>query len=406
MKASSTVSHARTLFLLAALLAALVPAEALRTTRPEVVSIEPSSFHKHLHQRRKEDNDRNPIAFLVSVPRGGADASAEASTESNGGVKEEVAGEVEEPVVEEEEEEEVVEEVEEEIEAEEDAVAVAEEEDEEVEVVYPTEEIPSDDVQPIHTTDGELADGEFADDEGVYTDGQNESPIAAADTAEGGDDGDDDEEVEDPSSEATAVTDASVAVIDDELKKVLMADLKYTEDDVSNMRPDIAEEVVLNKLTKPIEGMPKNWYVDPDARTQQSPLSKLLQKKALLVSVAVVGAAAVAVGTLKDNDAIGDTIEDIVDAILAIPKSLAGLVIAAKSAVLPKKKPKLAAAKNTVPQEEVKENMPETKIAAATSIKPGTTPKDVPDPEADYTWLDKGLTKIGAGFKSFLNMKI
>jgi len=399
-------SYARTLFLLAALLAALVPAEALRTTRPEVVSMEPSSFHKHLHQRRKEISNGNPIAFLVSVPRGGADASAEASTESNGGVKEEVAGEVEEPVVEEEEEE-VVEEVEEETEAEEDAVAVVEEE-EEVEVVYPTEEIPSDDVQPIHTTDGELADGEFADDEGVYTDGQNESPIVAADTAEGGDDGDDedDEEVEDPSPEATAVTDASVAVIDDELKKVLMADLKYTEDDVSNMRPEIAEDVVLNKLAKPIEGMPKNWYIDPDARTKQSPLSKLLQKKALLVSVAVVGAAAVAVGTLKDNDAIGDTIEDIVDAILAIPKSLAGLVIAAKSAVLPKKKPKLAAYKSTVPQEEVNVDVPETKIAAATSIKPGTTPKDVPDLEADYTWLDKGLTKIGAGFKSFFNMKI
>lgn len=447
------------LLLAAAMLAALVPVEveALRTRRPEAVSF---YGHQHEQQRTKAsgDNGGNTLAFLASVPRGGADAVPDAgyeeSTDSKGGVKEDV----EEDVEDETEVEETVETVEEEIEAEveelveevtEEGAEVIEAEveelasedseadkdaaeagsveveveveveaadEEEVEVVYPTEEIISDDVRYFHTTDGELAD-----DEGMYTDGQNESPIiadteAAVDTigvTRGGDgdasddNEDDQEEQEDISTEATEATAvrtaAFVAIIDDDLKKVLMTDLRYTEADVSRMRPEIAKEVVYNKLSRPTEGMPKNWYTDPDdAVLKSSYLSHLAKKKGLIVSVAAVGVAAV---VLKDNDAIGDTVEDMVDAVKSIPKALAAIVVAAKRTATRSPKPKAAATPKEEPQEE-EDDEPETKDNTIHSIKPGTTPKEVPDPEADYTLLDKVLTGISGLVKKFFSIKI
>ena len=426
------------------------------------------------------------LALLASVPRGGADLDAvgpegsSADTDSKGGVEEEDVEDVEnadeedETEVEEtvEEVEELVEEVAEAIEAEAEveesaaedseaddedaaeaeaievevevaaAAEVAAADEEEVEVDYPTEEIISDDVRYFHTTDGELAD-----DEGMYTDGQNESPIMAVGVTRGGDgDGDASDDNEDDgqqaeeesrSTEATAVrTAASVAVIDDDLKEVLMTDLRYTEEDVSMMRPEIAKEVVYNKLSRPTEGMPKNWYIDPeDAVAKRSPslLSQLAKKKGLLLSVAAVGVAAV---VLRDNDAIGDTVEDMVDAVKSIPKSLAAIVVAAKNTATrsPKQKPAAPAPAPALeatpeeeqePQEEEEETEPEAKNDMADffskgrkkrkpikrhrthSIKPGMTPKEVQDEaEADHTMLDKVLTGISKLVMKFFRMKI
>ena len=455
-------NNAWMLLLIAAamLLAAIVPVEveALRTRR---------------------------LALLASVPRGGADAvpdaagSEESSADSKGGVEEEdvededdveeedeteVEENVESVVVEEIEEEvdELVEEVAEAIEVEaeveesaaedseaenEDAAEAVEVEveveaaevaadEEEVGVDYPTEEIISDDVRYFHTTDGELAD-----DEGMYTDGQNESPIIAVGVTRGGDgdasdDNEDDgqqAEEEALSTEATAVrTAASVTGIDDDLKEVLMTDLRYTEEDVFMMRPEIAKEVVYNKLSRPTEGMPNNWYIDPEdamAKPSMSLLSQLAKKKGLLVSVAAVGVAAV---VLKDNDAIGDTVEDMVDAVKSIPKSLAAIVVAAKNTATRRPKPKPAeatpAALEATPEEEPQEEEekePETKNDMADffskgkkkrkpikrhrthSIKPGMTPKEVQDEaEADHTMLDKVLTGISKLVMKFFRIKI
>eukprot|EP00531_Pseudo-nitzschia_arenysensis_P010219 CAMPEP_0116139608 /NCGR_PEP_ID=MMETSP0329-20121206/13402_1 /TAXON_ID=697910 /ORGANISM="Pseudo-nitzschia arenysensis, Strain B593" /LENGTH=430 /DNA_ID=CAMNT_0003634661 /DNA_START=267 /DNA_END=1559 /DNA_ORIENTATION=- len=415
-----------------AVLPLFVKVEAL-TRRPGAVSIEAASF-----QRRIMGDDKNSVAFVVSAARGGT-----ATEDSDGGVEaevdeeedetdaeeeivesiEEVVNEVAEEIAEAIEEviEEVVEEVVEEIVEEDAAEVVAEEVDEEDEVVFPTDEIPSDDVRSFHTTDGELAD-----DEGVYTDGQNESPIAdnepaedtivaTEETANGGDDDDEevDEDEESAAIGATAVrAGASVAVIDEETKNVLITDLRYTEEDVANMRPEIALDVVNNKLARPTEGMPKNWYIDQDAATSKP--SILAKKKGLIVTVAVVGAAAISIGVLKDNDAIGDTVEDIVDALQAIPKSVAAVVVAAKNSVTggvstkkkaPALKPAPVSKKDTETSEEEDEES-ETKDTSVQSIKPGTTPNEVPDPDIDTTWLDKMLTRIGGVFKSFLNIKI
>lgn len=410
----------------------LVSVEAL-TKRPGAISMEASSI-----QQRKLSHKRDSVAFVVSAPRGG-----EANDDSKGGVEteadnEEDETEVEEEIVEaaadeieveveelveevvEEAVEELVEEMVEEVDVaeEEEEVDAAEVDEEEVEVVFPTDEIPSDDVRSFHTTDGELAD-----DEGVYTDGQNESPIAdneaAEDTIGGteepadGVDDDDEEEVEDGESafaEATAVrAGASVAIIDEELKKVLITELRYTEEDVANMRPEIAQEVVDNKLAKPTEGMPKNWYSNPELANKEESL--LAKKKGLIASVAIIGAVALSVGVLKENDSIGDTVEEIVDALKSIPKAIVAFVVAAKKNVtggIPKKKEAapVPAATITEPEEEKIEDAPEPKDVSVHSIKPGTAASEVPDPDVDTTWLDKTLTRIGGVFKSFMNAKI
>lgn len=415
--------YAWMLLLLAALPAALLPVKALRKRTP-AVDLSTDAFSPRTASDRRSRKDL--LAFSVSVPRGGAEESAksiisiqdhkdlvddknpEATADGTDAEDDEMEEEVAEETVEESEDEDE---------------SLADEEDEEEEVVFPTEEIPSDDVRSFHTTDGELAD-----DEGVYTDGQNESPIAdneaAADTIgeteEPADCGSDDDDVNVPEENgtpevATALQSAaSVAVIDDALKNVLMTELRYKQDDVSQMRPDIAEEVVRNQLMRPTEGMPKNWYINPiDSNKKQSFLAK---KKRLIVSIAVVGAAALSIGVLKENDTVGDTVEEIVDALQAIPKSLVAAVFAAKTKIAPKSKPAAAAVapvvapetgtKDESTEEQETDDAAESTDSSIHSIKPGTTPEEVPDPEVDYTWLDKMLTRIGGLVKSFFNMKI
>jgi len=350
-----------------------------------VVWMEPT-----LSYSRTSSGNVDSVAFLVSVPRGGAEAG-------DGERKmEETVHEIEAEV------EELLEEV-----AEEAVEAIAAEIEEEADVVFPTDELPSDDVRFFHTTDGELAD-----DEGMYTDGQNDSPIAdneaAADTigvtaVPAG--GDENHHGDDPSTEATAFrTAVSVAFIDDDLKRVLMTDLRYTKVDVSLMRPDIAKEVARNKLARPTEGMPKNWYSDPDAVNQKQAYLSPSAKRKIVVSVAVAGVAALSVGVLKENDTVGDTIEEIVGALQAIPKSLVAMVVAAKRTA--QKSSPMGKMKEEPQEEEEKEDEPETMDTSIHSIKPGTTPKEVPDPEADHTWLDKVLTRMAGLVKSFFSIKI
>jgi len=413
------------LLLFAVLPAALLPATALRMRTPTAaVSIDEISPKT----ANIKSNRKNPVAFLVSVPRGGAEESAK----STAIVQDHKGIETPEPVAdgmdEEDDDEEAIEAedagADDGIEEEEEE-SVAEEEDEEV-VVFPTEVIPSDDVRSFHTTDGELAD-----DEGIYTDGQNESPIAdneaAVDTigateepADSGSDDDDGDqgEGEGATETMTAIrTTTSVTVIDDALKKVLMNDLRYTRDDVLQMRPEIATEVVRNKLMRPTEGMPKNWYINPaDSSKKKSFLAK---KKHLVVPIAAVGVAALSIGVLKENDAVEDAIEDIVDAIQAIPRSMLTVMVAAKNTVkkqsVTKTKPTAPVAAEVAPESETKDESTEeeetvgedeTTDTSIHSIKPGTTPKEVPDPEIDHTWLDKMLTRIGGLVKSFFSIKI
>lgn len=435
----------------ALLVIAMVPANAWRARRSSVVIRD--AFLSSLNN-----------TSLVSIPRGGSDSRGSVGEEKAAGEDDDDGEKVEETiesVVEEieAEVEEIMEEVAEEIiEAEVEAVIEAEIEEEaedDEEDVFPTDEIPSDDVRyNFHTTDGELAD-----DEGMYTDGQNESPIADNDNdndnevaeaaaVRGGDDGDMDGEDDpegDVASDSTAVrTAASVAVLDDDLKKVLMTDLRYTKDDVAMMRPDVAADIVRNKLRRPIEGMPPNFYSDPEVAAQKCKPSLLARNKGLILSVAAVGAAAVSVGVLKENDSFGDAIEDIADALKGIPKSVMALVVVAKRKISRKGEaaPEAAEAEAVAApasgdeseeeaetgDEEPKEEAKETggfgggqnqrmslkkglksiklKDRSLASIKPGATPKELKATGYDDTWLDKLITRIGDVFDLIFKAKI
>ena len=377
-------------------------------------------------------------------------------------VEEVVEEVVEEPTVEEIIDVEEV--VEEEVEEDEEAVL----EDEEEEVVFP-EEIPSDDVRAFHTTDGELAD-----DEGMYTDGsgssnmfpageevelasasasatveveaqdENESPVnedeepatveAATEPEDGGDGDDDNDDDSDGDEDPVMITAATEvppeqiqieSIIDDALKSLLMTDLRYTEQDVDQMRPEIAQQVAYHKLARPTEGMPKNWYVEgfePNSRGSllSSSLMKGKKKKNVVISIAAaVGVTALSIGVMRDDSDLG--FDGIKDALQGIPKAIAAMVVAKSSSAKISSTPAVAAAapvavavavETIIAEEEDDDKVPIEGDDSTTvdgkihSIKPGTTPKEVPNPDDDLTWLDKLLTNIERSMKSFFNMKI
>jgi len=465
-----------------------VPVQSLRT----LASIGSPQQHKRTGTATTSTADRFGAVLVSTIPRGGSDGDSkpekkDANKSKNGEedetedpaeieeIVEEIAQElvedeeveveidIEEEIVEEmeveaesaaEEMEEEVDEIEEEeevvaVEEKEEAVGVEEEEEEDVAVVYPTDEIPSDDIRAFHTTDGELAD-----DEGIYTDGQNESPIAV-DENESEDEEEEVEAVADIESKdadtapnqapitktdvstATATNNnadktgaAAVTTIDGEMKRILISELRYTEADVSQMRPEIAAEVVRNSLAKPTEGMPPSFYLDPASRPTPSASNKFWSTKKIVLSVAGVAALSVGATALKDqeND-LGESIEECIDALKEIPEKIAALVatvmntrskIETKAANTQdntetvKFEVAAAAAIEEATKEKVGEDGEEEEEIASPieqdtnvhSIRPGTKPEEIPDPDIDKTWLDKMLTGIERAIKSFLSIKI
>ena len=467
-----------------------VPVQSLRT--PVSIGSPHQSKRTGTATASTSTADRLGTVLGSTIPRGGSDGDnkpekKDANTKNNNGEEdeaeeiEEIVEEIAQELVEDEEveveiglEEEIVEEMEveaegvaeeteveaDEIEEEEEVVAVEEkevavaveeeneeEEEEEVAVIYPTDEISSDDVRAFHTTDGELAD-----DEGIYTDGQNESPIAVDENES--EDEDEEQEVEaaaDTESEdvdttpnqapitktetstATATnndaveTVAAVTTIDAETKRILISELRYTVADVSQMRPEIAAEVVRNSLAKPTEGMPPSFYLDPTNRPTPSTSNKFWSTKKILLSVAGVAALSVGATALKDqeND-VGESIEELIDTLKEIPEKIAALVafvmntrskIETKASDTLDKietvKADVAAAAAAI-DETIKERLgeeeevtsPTEQDTSVHSIRPGTKPEEIPDPDTDKTWLDKMLTGIERAIKSFLSIKI
>mmetsp|Transcript_15967 Transcript_15967/g.36838 ORF Transcript_15967/g.36838 Transcript_15967/m.36838 type:complete len:513 (-) Transcript_15967:152-1690(-) len=396
-----------------------------------------------------EEEMKEEVAEMVEV----VEAEVEEIVEVVDGelAEEEVEDAVDVQVRSEAEEEETIEEVDAEVsdaietkeEEEEEGGDEEEEEEEEDGVVYPTDEIPSDDVRAFHTTDGELAD-----DEGMYTDGQNESPITVDDSEE-----DEEEpeiqtstEVEDAMSvpapapfiksviPTAATSDAAdddeedaavpvLTVIDEETKRVLISELRYTKADVSQMRSEVAGEVVRNRLMRPTEGMPPSFYIDPS----QIPKKKVLSRKNIVLSVVGVAILSFGATTLKDqeND-LGKTVEDFVEALKDIREKIMALIVFAKStrtkvetkADDARKKieaieAKVEAVKSAVSEaldeddeEESEEAVADDGDEAVHSIRPGTKAEEIPDPDADKTWLDKALTGVERSIKKFLSIEI
>merc|ERR1712037_1048552 len=127
------------------------------------------------------------------------------------------------------------------------------------------------------------------------------------------------------------------ASINEEIKNALRNDLRYTEQDLLYMRPEIARMVFHHKLARPIEGMPKNWYRNKEKdstdnnnigkRLRRSLLSSKKKRKVFIVSIAATVGVTAAMSTsgVLDKDILEDLIDDVKDYLQEIPKAIAAL---------------------------------------------------------------------------------
>jgi hypothetical protein len=65
--------------------------------------------------------------------------------------------------------------------------------------------------------------------------------------------------------ESSAMMISLASEISSEMKRVLIQELAYRRVDVQAMRPEIAAMVIAKKIRKPMEGLPRNWYIDENS---------------------------------------------------------------------------------------------------------------------------------------------
>jgi hypothetical protein len=263
------------------------------------------------------------------------------------------------------------------------------------------------------TTDGELADDEGTDfisspDDAVELVGVTAGGAVVAieeDEGDGEEDGGEELKVEE------AVDVVEIVEISDEMKEVLRNELHYTARDVLLMRPDIASMVVYNRLIRPTEGMPLNWYIEG-----AGPPSAL-RGNAIKIALTATVLGAIAVLSLKGGEHLGVDISDIIGSLRRIPSVLASIPRGALSAAKTVKAKALGAIPvagsgkvETVviepePSTIVTEEGTEEKVDDVVhSLKPGI--KAGPKLDEDISILDKFLTAVERAVKGFFRIKI
>lgn len=257
----------------------------------------------------------------------------------------------------------------------------------------------------------ELADAydlEDARDEGsdVVQDAEAMAAVSAA-TAVGAGGSDPDSQAADGDEAAKEGDDT--LIITDDMKDVLLNRLKFKPSDLKVMRPDIAAMVIANRLQRPEEGMPLNWYLPNAPKPATRTPNKLV--KASATAVAVVAVALVAV---KGQDMGVFDLEGIQSALQKIPAVLAAIpaAIGGGSNKKGKIQPLPPAAAEESPSEQV-QSTPAADVeeesevdAHPHSLKPGATEIPAYERDLDKTALDKFLTKIENAIKAFFRIKI
>lgn len=204
---------------------------------------------------------------------------------------------------------------------------------------------------------------------------------------------------------ATEEEDGELAVeeITDEMKEILVQDLKFRPADIKVLRPEIASMIIANRLQKPREGMPANWYLPGSAKSGVSPLRKRIIKASATI-LAVGAVALVAKGQDIDLDDIADLLKKIPATLAAIPAALMGSSSSSEGAKLDEK---TSPADSVVEEGEEDSSSPtEEEDDHPHSLKPGSSYPPTYEEDLDKTALDKIITKIENGFKSFFRMKI
>ena len=267
----------------------------------------------------------------------------------------------------------------------------------------------------------ELAD---AYDEGETTTGgvDDASPLISP----GGGDrhNEDDVDYEDPQASATVesvpvreLQSNAIDSITQEMESILRKELKYTKGDVEAMRPDIAAVVVANRVQRPTEGMPPNFY-----KAGVVPSSKSLRLNNVLkvtIAVAAIGVVTSAAGNsgIVDTDDFMNVLGRFPSAFAAIPAAVASIFSTNGdiTSAVPSGKITESTSSAAEPIVEVESEAEEggggdgeqdhySNDERAHSVKPFT--HSAPEEDLDHTWLDKLITKIENAIKGFFNMKI
>lgn len=230
----------------------------------------------------------------------------------------------------------------------------------------------------------ELADAyDIEDTEGAVV--EDAEAMAAVSAIAGGSDS---EEV------ATGIA-TSNATITDDMKEILVKELHFTPQDIKVLRPDIAAMLVANKLQKPFEGMPPNWYL-PSSVTNNKKVGSMRQVM-LKTSLTLIAVGVAALLVVNGQDSID--FDQIHGTLAKIPALLVGALGKGKRSS-PSTALIEAPAVPVVPEEVVEEE------EHPHSIKPGATEAPAYEQDLDKTPLDKFLTKIENIIKAFFRITI
>jgi hypothetical protein len=286
--------------------------------------------------------------------------------------------------------------------------------DEEDDAVAVDDDDDDDDIRlvGISTTDGELADDEGFDSISAPEDATELAAVTAGGAVFEIEEMEEEEEEEVEEGDAVTDTTVEIAVISDEMKDVLRNELRYTDRDVLVMRPDIAPEVIANRLSRPIEGMPRNWYIEGTGPENTSRKGVIRVATGLAVGTAI-GVTAYTVANNDespiDGEAIMEHIKNIPKMITSVGKQLKDKAVANSSSSSDEEDrssddddfSSSTSSEKTFTEEE----MQEMENEVVHSIKPGTKAL-VHEEVEDKSALDKFLTKIENLIKAFFNMKI
>jgi len=258
------------------------------------------------------------------------------------------------------------------------------------------------------TTDGELADDEGGDCVSTPEDASELAAVAAGGAAVAIEE---EESVADEGADQEARDKEDTGLqetveISDEMKDVLRNELHYTARDVRLMRPEIASMVVYNRLIRPIEGMPRNWYIEG-----AGPVDPRRKK----IELAAKWAACVAVGILArtayekqeiDLTGVTDSLRGAIAGLSTIPKAFTSAGQQIKETAVAALPSHDEQSESSSPSEKTfsEEEMQEMEDEVVHSVKPGT--KKVPNRHEDKTALDKFLTKIEDLIKGFFRIEI
>lgn len=205
--------------------------------------------------------------------------------------------------------------------------------------------------------------------------------------------------------------------ITDEMRTVLLKELRFTPRDLKVLRPEIAAMLVAQKLQKPREGMPPNWYLPSDAVPSSSNKSGKLRSLLVKTSLTVVAVGTAALVASKghemiDLDDIQETFQKIPAALAAIPAAFGSMKEKAVPSPPPPPSQSARSTRDVLEDSGSVESAPPGDSEEEYdldghphSVKPGAA---VPayEKDLDKTVLDKIITKIENAIKAFFRIKI